>query len=374
MRSILFITALKTGGGHTSITQSLSEQLRRLCPDVSIAEVDGPGLGGASTDALGGMYDWVARIAPQVYGAVYSLGNFFVRPVDFFLARAISRRLVAKLDEVRPDLIVTVHPCYVGSVMNVLEAIGRDIPVVAAVADLDNVSYLWADRRTTLTLCPTRPSLFTMRRRGVPEERLVLSGFPVREAFTSVHADATSAADLAGRPVRFLLMSGSQGSMRIAALAALLLRRFDCHVTIIAGKDRLLREALEQRMVPRHHGRVSILGFVDDVEQHMLAADLLLLRASPNTLMEAVTLCKPFVVIGSFAGQEAKNPAYVEHEGLGVRCTKLSDLPEVVSGLLADGGAKLQELREREAAYRNPGAARDMAAAILGVIGDEGDR
>jgi processive 1,2-diacylglycerol beta-glucosyltransferase len=124
-------------------------------------------------------------------------------------------------------------------------------------------------------------------------------------------------------------------------------------------------------MVPLYDGRVSILGFVDDMEQHMLAADLLLLRASPNAVMEAVVLCRPFVVTGSFAGQEAKNPAYVEHEGLGVRCMRPSDLPDVVSGLLADGGAKLQELRVREAAYRNPDAARDMAAAIMDAIGQE---
>jgi UDP-N-acetylglucosamine:LPS N-acetylglucosamine transferase len=370
--SILFITAQNTGGGHTSITRAVTARLERLRPGLTLAEVDGFSLGGGYTDAAGRMYNAVATFAPHLWGTIYAMGNLFVRPFNVFTARTIRKRLAAKLAETDPDLIVTVHPCYVGSVLNVLHSLGRDIPVVAIVADLDNVSYLWADPRTTLTLCPTKESYATMRKRGVPEERLALTGFPVRDAFSSVPVEAAGPGDVAGRPIRFLLMSGSQGGFKTGAVAALLLRLFDCHVTIIAGRDRLLKQTLEANMVPRHGDRLAVRGFVDDVERYMLESDVLLLRASPNTLMEAVTLCKPVIVIGSFSGQEARNPEFAEREHLGVRCNTLRDLPRTVSDLIADGGAKLQEIRDSEWRYRRPEAASDIAASIIRVM-DGGD-
>jgi processive 1,2-diacylglycerol beta-glucosyltransferase len=316
----------------------------------------------------------MAEFAPPLYGMLYALGNVFTWPFVSLVARAIRRNLAAELAEVDPDVIVVVHPWFLGSALSVLERTGSTTPVVAVVADLDNVSYLWADSRAALTLCPTKEPLATMRRRGVPDGRLAVTGFPVREAFSSREVGAIRPVLPNDRPVRFLLMSGSQGGLRAGAMASVLLRHFDCHVTVMAGRGRRLRQTLEVRLIPRWGERVRIIGFVEDVGCLMQEADILLLRASPNALMEAVTLCRPVIVIGAFAGQEAKNPALVERERIGVRCTSLRQLPATVSDLLADGGAKLREMRESQLRYRKPDAASRIATAILSVTNGEDAR
>ena len=54
----------------------------------------------------------------------------------------------------------------------------------------------------------------------------------------------------------------------------------------------------------RYRGRLNAMGFVDDIQNVMLNSDLLVMRASPNSVMEAVALNKPVILFGQLAGQE----------------------------------------------------------------------
>ncbi|HEX2946786.1 MAG TPA: glycosyltransferase [Clostridia bacterium] len=370
MSRILFVSSFYTGHGHKSITAALREQLSELAPDVAADEIDGFMLGGPVSVWLSKLYDKVATRAPAFWKVYYGLGNIFPSVSRIFMARSIKKGFCRVIEQKRPDLIVSVHPSFVGSVEDILEIKGWNIPVISYIADLDNVSRIWADKRSLYTLCPTGNARRTMLECGLQDSKIKVFGFPVRKRFdqngpcrvTSYYERLKQKNKL-----QFLIMNGSQGRLRAVEMARILLERYNCRVVILAGNNENFRAEAEKSL-ETYKDRLEICGFVENVEKYMLESDILLLRASPNVMMEAVNLCRPFIVTGSLTGQEEKNPDFAKANNLGVICTDMRKLAGTVDELLADSCRKLDGIAASQLAFRQPDAARRTAELFLSIL------
>ena len=366
-RSVLFVSAEHTGHGHKSIVESLSRQISELDPDIRVSVIDGFSLGNKLWYALGKLYNPLAVNAPVLWGFLYRMGNHFVSLINAVVAILIRKKFRKCLEEVRPDVIVPVHASFVGSVLTILEKENLNIPVIPFIADLDNVSSLWADKRAHYTLCPSPESRRTMLSLGIPEDKLKLVGFPVREDFCAPSPALPKTGDLlTEKGASVLLINGSQGSRQTLQAAQNLLQHSNCRLSIMAGGNASLKKYLERELAPYAGGRVRIYGFTKNIKQHMLEADILVVRASPNVLMEAVNLGKPLIVTGALHGQEEKNPDFVVRYNLGVVCRDNARLAETVGELLAQDGQKLQEIYAAQMRFRNCRAAWEIAGFIIG--------
>ncbi len=371
MYKILFISSKITGNGHNSMVQALNNQFEKLNPEIHLEEVDAFYLGGVFTKNMAKLYNKIAVLTPNLWGVIYKMGNKFKKPVNFFAEHNIKNNFIKLIKENRPNLIITVHPGFVGSINNILQKNEFDIPVVVVIADLDNVSHLWGDKRTLYTICPSQESYNTMLKIGIPEERLKLFGFPTRDKFNHINsknAFMETYRTICNRRLNFLIMNGSQGGRTSKQIAENLLENFDCNVTILAGKNTILKKSLEDYLKPKYSDRVTICGFTDKVEYYMMNSDILFVRASPNVLMEAVNLCKPIIMTGSFTGQEEKNPQYIENNNLGVQCKDINSLPQIVNDLIADDGKKLKEIVKSQIEFRKPEAAADIVKFVSNTL------
>lgn len=363
---ILIISADKTGYGHKSITEAIQQQMTELNPQVHVSAIDGFSLGKGMLRLSSRLYNPLAVNMPALWSIIYRTGNHTVRLANAFVAKDIKKQLLKCLKEVRPDLIVPVHGVFVGSVLNILQKEKIDIPVIPLIADLDNVASLWADKRSKYTLCPSLESKQIMLSLGIAEEKLRLVDFPVRQDFSDFPpAVPKEGSLLAEEGASILLINGSQGSWRILRMARALLQNSNCRISIIAGNNSSLKKYLEKKLALYPGGRVQIHGFTRDIKKHMLAADILVVRASPNVLMEAVNLGKPVIVVGALKGQEEKNPEFVLRHNLGVNCTDIQSLPNLVLELLSQNGKKLKEISASQIRFRNPQAAREIAEFII---------
>jgi UDP-N-acetylglucosamine:LPS N-acetylglucosamine transferase len=371
LKRILFISSYNTGYGHQSITESLKEELQKYNRWVEVDELDAFELGGTFTKTLGGLYNQVAVSTPLLWKFAYNLGNWFPGIVNFIAEKSIKGAFTKLIKTNTPDIIVTVHPGFVAPVISILEKLELDIPVVPIIADLDNVSYLWADKRSTYTICPTNESKRTMLKLGVKEDKLKVIGFPTRGRFNTFIPEpqySVSNTILQKDRLSFLLMNGSEGVSHSIKMAKVLLSNFDCNVTVLAGRNDSLKKSLEKELLPQYSGRVTICGFIKNVEHYMTISDILVLRASPNVLMEAVNLCKPVIVTGAFTGQEEKNPEFVLSNNLGIVCTEIDKLPAAINGLLANKGEKLEQIYKSQLNFRNPSAAKQIAESVISIL------
>lgn len=114
-------------------------------------------------------------------------------------------------------------------------------------------------------------------------------------------------------------------------------------------------------------GKVEVigLGFVTNMADYMVAADVLVSKAGPGTISEAAALSLPVMLTSFLPGQEEGNVDYVVDGGFGAYCNDSDPMgvAEEVCMWLTDS-VKLEELSRAARAKGLPYAARDIAKAI----------
>ena len=188
-------------------------------------------------------------------------------------------------------------------------------------------------------LAPSQEAYDCTIAHGVHPARVRRVGFPVRSRFMNI---APAAPKPAGQPLTITIMSGSEGSGTVRAVARELLAGTDAQVNVICGRNKALRKKLRNALGKRYHGRLNAMGFVDDIQLVMRDSDLLVMRASPNSVMEAVALNKPVILFGQLAGQELHNPQMLAAHGLAEYCPVPAQLPACVARLTANGGEGIE--------------------------------
>ena len=173
---------------------------------------------------------------------------------------------------------------------------------------------------------------------GVPRERIVGTGIPVRAAF--LHREAPQAAKkaLGLDPVgkHLLVMSGSMGCGPIRELVGRLSDTLpgDLAVTVVCGTNRSLYTALNRRFAGRP--QIRVLGFTDQVSQLMDSADLYLTKPGGISVTEAAAKELPMAFVDAVAGCEAYNMHYFIKHGGAVTADTVEGLADVCMQLLMD--------------------------------------
>ncbi|MDQ0198677.1 MGDG synthase family glycosyltransferase [Neobacillus ginsengisoli] len=365
-KKILVISSDHTGHGHKSIAESLQEKIG-VNTHIDIHVVDGFALGGTALLNIGKTYGPITRYSAQLWNAIwhFSAMNSFL--VDKCVEVMIRNNFLALLNEVKPDLILSIHPNFNGSVINILRKENIHIPFGTLIADLVNIYPLWADGRADFILSPTDEAKEKCLEFGVPEEKINVVGFPVRERFHCHSGNRNSGKST----INFLMMSGGEGVGNMSAIAEELLEHFDCTVSIIAGRNEKLKMELESSLKDRFGDRAQIYGFVKNIQDLMLAADIAITRGSPNVMFEAVSTNLPIIITGALPGQEKDNPWFAEKHNLGVFCKNTEHLTSIIKGLLAGGGERLTSIIDSQRNFINEHAAEDILTFLLSVEKEE---
>ena len=367
MKKILLITAFYTGHGHKSISDSLVEQFADM-PDVDVKVVDGFELLGDLGVKLSKLYGPATRYAKQAWKMGWILSDHNDTLIEKSVSTLSYNRFQHLMSEYRPDLILSVHSMFNGSVLKLLRSFGINVPLVTLQADIINIHKTWCEPDVYRTICPTPEAYECSLRHGMPADKLVQLGFPTRRRFTDM-ARTANAPDYDGsRPLRCMMMSGGEGSGNLMLYAYKLMHSTNAELTIICGRNKKIRKHLTQLFLPRYAGRLRILGFVTDIQNEMANHDVLIARGSPNSLMEGVVMNLPLIVTGALPGQERDNPKLIAKHRLGVVCKTPEELPALIDSLLANDCALYRKIRTAQREYRNFDNAKNIADYVVGLI------
>jgi processive 1,2-diacylglycerol beta-glucosyltransferase len=375
-KNILIISSNFTGHGHKSITEALCEKFEEY-EDVTVHVVDGFSLGGKSLLGIGKSYGPITRKAEPLWKVVYNLSSINPLLIDNLIEIKIKNNFLRLINKIKPDLILSVHANFNGSIINLLEKNKIKIPFVTLIADLISIYPLWADKRADYIICPTKESWDKCTSYGVSEEKLKLFGFPVRSRFYN-HLDDI---DVQNRiknlnkntPLNCLIMSGGEGVGNMLEIAKVLLNNFNCNIKIITGRNIKLRKKLEAFLVKKYGSRVQVYGFMKNVQNLMLSSDIAFTRASPNVMMEAISCNVPLIITGALSGQEAENPQFTEAHNLGVICSDIKNIKTIVADLLSNNAEKLNRIRQNQKMYSSPHVAKDIADFLVKLNNDNAE-
>jgi len=314
-----------TGGGHRSAAVALSAAFDQASGgslawsiDDILRLTDLPGVRGAPD-----FYDQLSTRWLRLYDLTFQLTNT-TRTVDL-LSRLVfltaRRNLTRLLVERRPSLVVSTHPLVHRLVVAVRRAKRLPFRVITVVTDLVSLHASWTYPGVDLALVPTDEAFQIMYRRGMRPTQLQRTGFPVHPKFVAYNlGQRESRLALGLDPDKFTLLvtAGGVGSGRLSELVLELERAFPTQqLLVITGKNKVIQEELARRVRSRYS---HIYGFVNNMEALMAASDLVVTKAGPGTLMEALVMRKPVIVTEAVGMQERGNIDFVLNYELGLFC------------------------------------------------------
>ncbi len=317
----LLITYANAGGGHRSVAQALQAGFARRYPQVRVRLVDVLRFTPPPFRFFDRLYPYLLRGRAWPWALIYHLTNgprraaWLSRLAAPLLARTLSR-LFPRTGP--PQFLLSVYP-----ILNrdlALLARRYQVPFAVLITDLGTAHPAWLAHDAPLRayLSPSEQVDALLARWHIPSSRRVRVRLPVHPRFLTRPPDrAHLRQELGLQPTLpvVLLMAGAEGAGPLEAFArAIAARRPRLQLVIITGRNARLRQRLKAQTWPI---LVRVLGFVDDMPRWMHAADLVLTKAGPSTIAEALAVGLPMLLIGHLPGQEAHNPAFVEALGAG---------------------------------------------------------
>jgi 1,2-diacylglycerol 3-beta-galactosyltransferase len=315
---VLFLFS-DTGGGHRSAAEAIIEALElefRGCFEIQLIDVFkqyAPPPLNLAPEA----YPGLVRV-PQMWGFGYKATDSHRRVraltgAAWPYVRRAARRFAR---EQHPDLLVSVHPVLVTPI---LKGYGlQRPPFFTVVTDLVTTHALWYDRRVDQYVVPTEEARQRALACGVSESKLRVVGLPVAQRFCQPAGDRAALRAGLDWPQELpvvLLMGGGEGMGPLHDVATAIARPGGPFaLAVVCGRNQRLRQQLEslEWKVP-----VRIYGFERRIPQMMQAADLLVTKAGPGTITEAINAGLPMVLYSRLPGQEDGNVAYVVEQGVG---------------------------------------------------------
>jgi 1,2-diacylglycerol 3-beta-galactosyltransferase len=379
LRALLLFS--DTGGGHRSAAEAVSEAWQadhpgRVVPDM----VDFfHGYAPFPFNQAGPSYPWLVRHVGPLYAGVFwgtdspGRADAFARAA-YPLVRDSMRRL---LREHPADVIVSFHPLCNHIINQARRELGLATPYITVVTDLLTAHAFWFYPKVRAILVPTEGARARGVGFGVPAERIQVRGLPVARKFSlNVAARPERAALRAGLGLApegrlVLIVGGGEGMGPVyefarAIDAALPLREPPDQLVVIAGRNAALRARLQ---AGRWRHPLSAQGFVTNMPEWMAAADVLVTKAGPGTITEALIAGLPLVLMGKVPGQEDGNVDYVVQERVGIWEPEPEKAATRLAEWLEPGSDALAAMSARARAIAQPHAASVIAGEILALAG-----
>jgi len=377
MTRVLIVSA-GVGGGHVRAAQALEKAFGRFRPGAEVRHVDALDFVSlAMRTTYVRPYLEMANRLPELWGYLYERTS--EKRIDSktaklrsILTKLQSRRLQRLVAGFAPDHVLATHFIPLDMLTGRGGTRKTAVPVSCVITDYAVHSFwlrTWVDRWFVASEeCAT-----SLRLRGLPADRVQVTGLPTDPAF----ADAATRAEAAPRrqgqgPLRVLLMAGGSGvgHMEDTARAILGIRPGPAgkpggrpvRLVAVAGKSASARAALET-LTPPPGARLEVRGFIDDVQEEMAQADLLVTKAGGLTVSEALVMGLPMFLLHPIPGQEEANADMLLEEGAAKKAGSLDALEHKLDRALAEP-AWLLAMRERARAIRRPDAARAIVEAV----------
>lgn len=428
---VLFLSS-DTGGGHRASAESLAKQVQIHFPGSTYDLLDIWTTDGIKPyNTLVQSYKHLSA-HPRQWRFLYHLSNS--RPwelgMDWHSNFTCERRIRKRIASYEPDVVISVHPAMnytpIRSLRHIAEETGNHIPFYTVVTDLGSGHCTWFHKTVDkMYVASDRIRRLAKRRGRTPDDKIVMTGLPIRNDFAVQAAKMGDRTTEAGRAYQakmktqlgldddkpvVLVMGGGEGVGSLSKIVDELYTSFfkrgiDATICVVCGRNEKLQNQLKhkdwtlvgtrtqkvrkrarmpffgqrRRSVaiqkalkrakkegpPESPGKVKVvgLGFVTNMADYMVASDVLVSKAGPGTIAEAAAVGLPIMLTSFLPGQEAGNVDYVLEYGFGDYCEDPVSIAEEVATWLHDPSL-LDVMSHRSQAAGRPNAAEEIIIDI----------
>jgi len=364
------VLSVSAGAGHVRAADAVVKAASTAKPPLIATHLDLLTLVPKDFRKLyGEQYIRLVEKLPQLWSYLYSKTDrpsrdSLVGQLKRAAEKLNTRKLSAEIERLAPDVILCTH-FLPAELLSRQKSKGRSLPPLwVQVTDFD-VHALWVHSHVDRYCVANEEVAFRLADRGVPRERITVTGIPVMPQFSAPLDRAICAGELGLKPETFtvLMMAGGAGVGGLDTLAERVLRLPDPpQLVALAGRNAELLQRL-QVLARQHPGRLFPLGFTTTVERVMTAADLVVTKPGGLSVSECLAKQRPMLLVSPIPGQEERNADYLLESGAAIKAVDGATLVFKLANLMAEP-ARLAAMSAAAARIGRPGAAADVVALI----------
>ena len=331
-----------TGGGHRMSAEAISTALTSLYGskiDIEILDIWAKYARFPFTDIVNhyrifSSYPWLWKISYDF--TQFPITRLISEVIAYMTSYDTFRKAIA---ERNPDVVVSVHPLcqhMPNMIVQELNKIRLDkdknaslMVLTTVVTDLITAHASWFSPETDITFAPTvelRDAAINYGS-GITEDHFIVHGLPIRPVFWSPSnvskSEMRTKLELEVESKTVLLMAGGDGvgavqQQAVAVAKALGEAPYKSQLIVVCGHNKAMaKDLLDTKRVWPSNVKVVVLGFTTNIDEYMVASNLLITKAGPGTICEAMILGLPLILSSFLPGQEEGNVPYVVDNGLG---------------------------------------------------------
>jgi UDP-N-acetylglucosamine:LPS N-acetylglucosamine transferase len=374
----ILIISSDTGGGHRSAAAAIVAGVQKFFQGDSYAVrvVRAIEESHSVTKKLVRLYNWLLRNKQHWMKYLYWAVNRF-RPEtrEFFYSRTVGyvRDLFERWC---PHVVVSVHPLTQHFIARVLKELGLadKIPLITVVTDPCYGFWRgWACDDVRLYLVASEEARQQLIDYGVAPERIKISGMPIHPKFHFTDEEAARAARTAlgldPRKFTVLINAGWAGGGNIPRIYKELAQGdLDVQAIFLAGGNEELRVEAEA-VAAKAKFPVKVIGFSENIEQLMSAANVMISKLGGLTTFEAFACRVPIIADTTTAPmpQEAGAANLIAQRGAGVLLSRTADIVPVVRRMVEDT-KHYAAMRTATLGLAIPNATRKIVEEITSLI------
>jgi 1,2-diacylglycerol 3-beta-galactosyltransferase len=249
--------------------------------------------------------------------------------------------------------------------MQAVRGLDEAIPVITLVTDLRRAYASWFCPGVDLCIVPSDAVRQKALACGLSRQQIKVVGLPVSLKFGQERGRKSELKKKLGlRPnlPALLLMGGGEGMGQVFPIArAIAQAHLPAQLLVAAGRNRALRRRLESLAweIP-----TTTFGFVGNMAKLMAASDVIITKAGPATICEAIACALPILISGAIPYQEDLNAAYVVENGVGQLAEEPEEIVSLLRKWLQSGNEELSQMARNARRLARPQTTLEVARLI----------
>lgn len=368
---VLILTA-PFGNGHLSVAKEIQRELETY-PNVNVIQYD------LYTEEYYYLTKFLRRYHLRQYKKglsqwsykyiYYNSGKLLKTRIGRLYERFGRKRLIRKIKEVQPDLILNTFPV---NCSYYLKEAGIDLPVFTMITDY-YANENWIHPNLTCHFVASENVVDQLLNKGIAEQQVLLTGIPVREPFYQPKSKEEVEAirkehriDPSHKVV--LAVAGAKGVLpQFKLMAKRLSTLTDVTLLLVCGNQKKLYRQLAKTFKDKPN--VRVFPYVNDMDRLMAISDLMVTKPGGITITECAQMGLPLVLFKPIYGQELENARYFAKREAAVVVHRMDELVQAVQNILSDEN-RLAMMKKNIADIAQKDSAHRIVQRMLAELGD----
>ncbi|MBD3426004.1 MAG: glycosyltransferase [Candidatus Omnitrophica bacterium] len=370
MNKRIIIFYISEYSGHFHAACAIESGLRETKKDLNIEKVNAldytnPILGKIINKA----YLEIIKKKPELWGSIYDSPEVVkktkkAREALHKYNMSKIRRLIEKHS---PEAVFCTQAMPCGMVADYKRSCGKDVKLIGVLTDHAPHSF-WIYDEVDVYAVPSDGTRDALAEKGVPREKIVITGIPVDPKFCAIHdpSEIRAKYGLEKDLPTVLIMGGSQGLGEMELIVKSLLKdeSHDYQLIIVAGSNKRLYSRLKRLGQEENDKNMCVLSFDKNIEELMEVSQIIVSKAGGMTSAEAMVKHLPMLIVNPIPGHERMNTNYLTSSGAAVEVKDLARVPNKINELFDSKGA-LQRMRKKAEKLSRPESALEIAKLAL---------